>query len=239
MSEAYPEKSRVIARHNQEPEALPTRRKKLNPIAGIKKMTARKQELQETDIGRLTKEVARKLLEGISEKGMVSLFHDKETGELVTELYSAYFSSDELESVHVWAAREHVQKPGTFNKIWLQIQEHLPAGQVGYRVLHIEQGWDVEEGEYKTKFTRDVFKGGPNSNLSNREKIEFLNQLFASGVDEAQTERKFGAPYTPGGTRSSSRPDDTSAHHAYWVRDISHQLAPLPSPRPAELGPVR
>ena len=237
MSETYPGKGRVITKYNQNPEALPTGlRKKLSPIAGIRKMAARRQELQEADISRLTEEVARKLLEGISEKGMVSLFHDKETGELITELYSAYFSSDEVESIHVWAARERIQKPSTFNKIWLQIQEHLPAGQTGYRVLHIEQGWDMEDGEYKPRFTRDVFKGNPNSHLSNSEKIEFLKQLLASDVDEAQTERKFGAPYSPGGTRSSStRLDDTSVHNAYWVRDISHQLEPLSSPRFAEL----
>lgn len=206
----------------------------LNPILALRRRLAQRNELQEQTLDALAQEAAKRLIEGIAEKGMVSLFHDRETGELITEMYSAFFGSSELQRVHVDVTRNHRRRnealPGAVSpKISISIIENLGSIRQGKRVAHIVHEWGMADGEYRTEFIRDVLKGDPNKTLSTKEKSQFLQQLIDAEVDETETERKFGAPYTEGGTRSSNRPGDTSVHHAYWVRDIRNQLPPLSS----------
>lgn len=187
-------------------------------------------ESQEQLIEQLTFQAAEKLMQGIAEKGMVSLFHDEINGELESEIYSARFTSPDIESLEALVYRYHTERAWRGERglqLYMQILQHRRPGQHYTRCLNITRRYGDGPGEYGTTFKLDEYGRGGEREMSTKEKISFLKQILATEVDEAATEEKFGSPYSPGGTRSSTLPGDGADHNAYWVRDLEASLEGL------------
>ncbi len=213
-------------------------RKAITPIFDLVRRTHRK-EKQEEELKILTKQVATKLLEGISEKGMVSLFHDKETGNFDTALFTTYFTSPTLPHLRVTLWKHDIRPDEKAletekrffgvvgNKLSIQATESVPSE--GRRAIDIQQRWDMKEDECELVYRRNATDEATNMPIprSNGEKIKFLREILATEVDEVATEKHFGRPYSKGDIRTSNMPDASTTHIAYWVRDVRDQLPAL------------
>ncbi len=189
----------------------------------------------------LTTQVVQRLLRGISDYGIVSLFHDRETGELDTALFTVYFKSPRIPRLHVTLWKHEVKPSKSSLKLHRQLFgvgdtkmlidaiEFRPSESK--RALAIVQEWEMNEGDYKIAYRRDADKEATNMPIprSTQEKIRFLRHILETEVDEAATEEHFGRPYIPGDIISNSGPEDSRVHHKYWVRDIRDRLPTLPA----------
>lgn len=212
-------------------------RRTLNPVAALQNLLTRRKEARQETIEGLAQSVAQKLLTGIVDKGIVSVFHNRETGELETEMYSAEFSSERLPHLGVMVIRRRT-KTDSLNSTLLGVSiiEHwVPNKTHQRRSLKISRTCDMPEGGFSLEFSdengdegRPMIRNKSRTNvISDKDKIEFLQDILATDIDEGLITDHFGAPYTPGGTRSSNRPGDHSIHNAYWVRDICSDLPAL------------
>lgn len=239
MTDSIPARNKEIVAYGEEDVATVGKRTTLlNPMRGVQKLLEKRKETQEGSVEILTQEVVRKLLEGISEKGMVSLFHDNETGQLTTEIYSAYFTSSEIKRLRVELWRKHVEREDRAAherffgekpiRLHIQAIEELP-NHCGGRDIAVVQRWGTPENDYEIVYRHSADKEAANQAIarSASEKAKFLKEILATEVDEAATADKFGAPYSEGATWSNTRPEDTDTHNAYWVRDIKNQLPAL------------
>ena len=209
----------------------------LVPLLDVGRKLTRRKESRDEEIAELTRQVVEKLLAGIDDKGMVSIFHDRETGNFDSAIFTAYFKSARISQLHVILWKSEV-KPSeenlefqrnilgrAANRLSLQAVEYSAWNRSESDVI-IKQTWDMQEDDYEILYRRSASKEDPNKPIprSGREKIRFLREILATEIDEDAIERHFGRSYTPGDTRSSTSPDDTFTHHTYWVRDIRDKL---------------
>ncbi|HEY4963957.1 MAG TPA: hypothetical protein VIH90_04645 [Candidatus Saccharimonadales bacterium] len=211
----------------------------LNPVNALRRHRERRKEDQQERIGELGGEVVKKLFSSIVEHGMVSLFHNIETHELETEAYAAEFSSFKIKHLAVTLWRHHKQEFLGRPRLDLGIIESSHYAGANYRTLSVEQPWDAPHGDFIFRFsvggTDDGSEDAMNrvKRISYKEKIQFLENILATEVDVRQTERKFGAAYTPGGIRPGSfrlpEDGDNTIYSGYWVKDIVGKLPQLPT----------
>lgn len=218
--------------------AVGTERRTLNPVTAVQRFLDRRNERRESTVEELTQAVTHKLLTGITEKGMVSLFRDKETGAPTTEIYSGFFKSAAIPDLRVTVWRNHTEtedratherffgdKP---ERLYLQASEGSMTDKSTRSVI-VTNRWGNAPDDFEFIYLRSWVDEARNQyeERSPAEKIAFLKQLLEVEFDEGAMASKFGAPYEPGATWSNTRPDDTTIHNAYWVRDIRHQLPAL------------
>lgn len=226
------------------------RLQRLNPLSAIKKRLAASEEARQERLEQLTHDVATKLLNGIAEKGWVSLFGSKKTGERVTEMYNAEFTSSEMPCLGVTVIRQ-------FTDSWNN-DAPLPSPRVNISIIehgYISDGRFVSKNDYRSvsighsnNYPRDTGfysryavggndEGEPDIHDKSKtkvipyeDKVRFLEEILRTEVDVEKTEKRFGAPYTPGGVRHvEDTPSYETAHTyiGYWVRDIHDQLPEL------------
>lgn len=200
----------------------------------LRKLTPGGKEDQERLV-ELTQRVVAKLVGDISERGMVSLFHEKETGTLDAAIFTVYLTSHKLPSLRVMLWGENSQPSQsslaaeqrlfgvTIPRQFIEAFENEPSRR--RRGIAVVKRRDTNENSYEIEYRRDVSIEAANMPIprSIGEKMRFLQEILEATVDESATECHFGRPYHPGDTRSSSKPDDPVEHRAYWVRDLREQ----------------
>lgn len=208
----------------------------------------RQRQWRDENVVEQTGHVVQKLLTGIADHGIVSLFHVRESGEFNTALFTVYFRSRTLPHLYVtlWK-QDSTPSPSSLDmerrlfgvtgpSLCIETIEMVPSK--GNRAIAVTHNWDMEEGDYAIVYRRDAIKEATNmpKPRSNREKIIFLREILETEVDETATEKHFGRPYSPGDTWSNSGPPDPLIHRAYWVRDLKGQIQVLTNLLVRKLG---
>jgi len=209
-----------------------------NPITAIRKLLDGHKQGRERKVEELAQAVAAKLLTGIVETGMVSRFHDKDTGALEKEIFSGYFKSEAIPDLRVTLWRNYTETEDRAGyerffgvrprKLYLQACEGSMEDK-STRCLLIENQWGDLPDQSQIIYLRSWVDESRNqyAQRSIAEQTKFMKQLLEVVPDEVAVAGNFGSPYTPGATRSSNAPGDKSVHNAYWVRDIVHQIPAL------------
>lgn len=226
----------VLADANKLPVKSPARKSFL----GIK-------EHREKQLDELMKQVAQKLMTDMV-KGRVSFFHDKKTGELLTEVYTINLKSAKLPDLEVKIWKDFVpgggfgDPPSRLLMSIFEFQKKNSSASSLERIMTLTQRWDAAEGEFELNFGRGE------KSLSHRGNINFLQDILATEIDEEKTAAYFGQPYhkgdfvshaddgwiilhhdgkeTPGFPellhlrKEKIKDEGDSKHTAYWVRDL-------------------
>jgi hypothetical protein len=201
----------------------------------------RRKERPEEELEKLTGQVVQKLLQDISEHGLVQLSNKRETGVLETADFTVRLKSPKLPALRVTLKRNYIQpsQPSSEllkllsnpepSRMFIQINEITPSQH--HKGIVVVQGWDMPEDKYKIVYLRNTMEEDWHNPVprSKREKMEFLKEILATEVDVAATEEYFGKPLIIwNDTKPSSEPDNPTTYHTYRVRDVRGQLPGLP-----------
>ena len=182
-------------------ELVPTNPNKLPDRTPAKKSFLRIQERQEEQLNELMRAVAQKLLTDMT-RGRVSFFHDKKTGELLTEVYSVHLRSAKLPKLMVDVWKNFVPGKGFADppiRLLMGIYDFqmddpkskIPPSSLE-QTMSLAQRWGAAKDDFELSFTN---YGKP---LSHRDKINFLQDILTTEVDEEEIASHFGRPYHKG-----------------------------------------
>lgn len=171
----------------------------------------RRKERQQEELIALTRKVVKKLIEGVSEGGTVSLFHNKTTGIFETAIFAGFFTSPKLPHLQATLWKDDI-KPSeqslrlhkslfgvTDSRIYIQATE-WPQGNLGGRSIMVVQQWDMGPDDWDIVYRRNADKEAGNAAIprSNGEKMKFLREILETTIDTAANEKHFGRPYVKG-----------------------------------------
>jgi len=211
-------------------------------------------------LNELIVQVAQKLMKDMV-MGRVGFFHDKITGQLVTEVYGVDLKSAKHPdiSVRVWKHFVRDEDPiGSSFRIVFEIFDFQSQNTDKSTMFSIVQKWDAPPGSFELKVHHN------DKPKSHKETINFLRDVLETEVDEKSIANHFGRPYHKGdfvdyaedGWRimhhdGKEIPDpdllefrgqgrefeNHSKYSAYWVRDLWSgkgsllDSGPLPEPK--------
>ncbi len=224
-----------------EPNKSPVKSSAKKSFLGIK-------EQQEGQLNELLSQVAKKLMKDMV-MGRVGFFHDKKTGELVTEVYSLDLKSQKHPQVHVWVWKHFVPDRDTLGsnfRILFEMFDHYPQNEVHdstvRSVISIFQKWSDPQNSFGLSIS-----GSNDRPISHKDKVNLLKGLLGTEVDEEKIAKHFGRPYHKGDFVSTAedgwhimhhdgkeipnpesleyrgqgrKVEDSSEYSAYWVRDL-------------------
>ncbi len=190
----------------------------------------KRSEQQENELKLLTRQVLRKLMQGISEKGYVTLRHEKDSGKLRRVGFLVFFKSRDIPRLRVHMVKHENPDSGVslmpHDRLVIQATEADPSKN--RRDIAIVNSFGMPEGEYKFLYRRDADQEDSHNPIprSTKEKIGFLRQILETEVDEKVTEDLFGQPYQPGVANEPYTRDMDGTKvvvNRLWVRDIKSQ----------------
>jgi hypothetical protein len=180
----------------------------------------------------LMRSVAIKVLQGVVEKGQVSIFSAHATGERTQEIFTVGFSSEELPFLRATVSRSHVNLPHLTElgedepKIEIDLKEFDEPLGIGRRALKLVQTWGMKQGEFDLTYSVGDNEE-PEALMRQNQEASLLKQILEATVDDNEVVMRFGRPYTHGDSFSTSgdafvREDGSYGddHVAYWVRDV-------------------
>ncbi|OGD60720.1 hypothetical protein A3I57_01510 [Candidatus Beckwithbacteria bacterium RIFCSPLOWO2_02_FULL_47_23] len=218
----------------QEGGIMPFPRKELSGLISRFEKLLRGGDKEQRRLLELTEQVVKKLMKDISEGGRVSLFHKKDTGILTTAIATVDLKSRKIPNlwVELWGeTTPPTQSSMELHKHLFGVTQHRKfisaiemSPSQSKRAIAVIQSWDMPEGNFEINYRRDADKEASNQAIprSNKEKINFLEQILETTVDPVETSRPFGRLYVPGDTYGGSDTSDGRTHHAYWVRDLKN-----------------
>ena len=217
----------------QEGGIMPFPRKELSGLISRFEKLLRGGDKEQRSLLELTEQVVKKLMKDISEEGVVTLIHKKDTG--VLERANATVSLQSPKIPCLWVSLRGETTPPTQSSInfhsvfgkplhrqYISAIEEKPSKSK--RAIAVAQSWLMPEGSFEINYRRDADQEAGNQAVPrpNIEKIKFLEQILETTVDPVETSRPFGRLYVPGDTYSGGDTSDGQTHHAYWARDLKN-----------------
>ncbi len=205
-------------------------------------------ERQEEELNEWLQKLVQKLATDMI-KGRVGFWHDKKTGELVTEAYSLDLKSQKHPHVHVWVWKHFVpdrDKLGPNFRILFEMFDRYPQNEVHdstvRSVISIFQRWSDPQNSFGLRIS-----GSNDRPISHKDKVNLLKGLLGTEVDEGKIAKHFGRAYHKGDFVTTAEdgwrilhydgkeipapelleyrgqgriPKSTSEYSAHWVRDL-------------------
>jgi hypothetical protein len=239
----------TLTESNQLPAKIPARKS----VLGIK-------ERREQQLNELIKQVAQKLMKDMV-MGRVGFFHDKKTGQLVTEVYGVDLKSSKHPNINVSVWKHFVRDEdpiGPSFRIVFNIWDSQFPNTDKSTMFSIVQKWDTPPGSFELKVSLN------DKPKSHKETINFLRDVLETEVNEESVARHFGRPYHKGDFVNHAEDGWRMLHHdgkeipdpdlleyrgqiktlegsseysAYWMRDLLPEgvslldSGPLPEPK--------